>query len=143
MALALGVGAAVPDEFIAARFQGIDDTRRIIENGGVDQVSCRQVQFIEQVEAAPDANPVAVISPGKSSGIRCRACHGQEVTFTRAECEVFDVETEIDRQPLPVRPAIVRTVDDWRIGVAIMIRKLHIRTPAFCGLAAGATGVIE
>ena len=87
----------MPNEFIAACFQSIDDTGRIIENRGVDQVSCRQVQFIEQVEATPNANPVAVISPGKSSGIRCRACHGQEVTFARAECEVFDVEAEIYR----------------------------------------------
>ena len=29
------------------------------------------------------------------------------------------------------------------LGKPDMIRKLHIRTPAFCGLAAGATGVIE
>src|SRR5258707_9106386 len=64
VAMTFRVGAAMPNEFITARFQCIDDARRIVENRGVDQMSRGEVQFIEQFEAAPNANPVAVITPG-------------------------------------------------------------------------------
>ena len=60
---------------------------------------------------------------------QCGACYRQEVPLARAEREMLDVKAEIDRQPLSVRPAVVRTVDDRRIGVAIMIRKLHVGIP--------------
>jgi hypothetical protein len=57
------------------------------------------------------------------------------MTFARAEREVFDVEAEIDRQPLSVWPGVVRTVNDRRISIAIMIWKLHIGIPAKLGSA--------
>src|SRR3981081_2019728 len=135
MAMALRVGAAMPNEFIAARFQGVDDAGRIVENRRVDQVSRREVQFIEQFEAAPNANPIAVIAPGEGPWVWRRSCYGQEMTFARAEREVFDVEAEIDRQPLSVRPGVVWTVNDRRISIAIMIGKLHIGIPAKLGSA--------
>jgi len=125
----------MPNEFITARFQCVDDTGRIVENRRVDQVSRREVQFIEQCEAAPNANPVAVISPGEGPGVWSRSCYGQEMTIACAEREVFDVEAEIDRQPLSVWPGVVRTVNDRRISIAIMIWKLHIGIPAKLGSA--------
>src|SRR5262249_17358193 len=57
------------------------------------------------------------------------------MTFARAEREVFDVEAEIYRQPLSIRPGVVRTVNDRRISIAIMIWKLHIGIPAKLGSA--------
>src|ERR1700676_4438438 len=57
------------------------------------------------------------------------------MTFARTEREVFDVEAEIDRQPLSVWPGVVRTVNDRRISIAIMIWKLHIGIPAKLGSA--------
>jgi hypothetical protein len=57
------------------------------------------------------------------------------MTVAGAEREVFDVEAEIDRQPLSVRPGVVRTVNDRRISIAIMIWKLHIGIPAKLGSA--------
>ena len=68
VAVPLGVGAAVTDEFVAARLQCVDDPRRVVEHGRVDEVRRRQVEFVEQVEAAPDADPVAVIAPGEGRG---------------------------------------------------------------------------
>src|ERR1700680_4387589 len=133
--MTLRVGAAMPNEFIAARFQGVDDAGRIVENRRVDQVSRREVQFIEQFEAAPNANPIAVIAPGEGTWVWRRPCYGQEMTFARAEREVFDVEAEIDRQPLSFWPGVVRPVNDRRISIAIMIRKLHIGIPAKLGSA--------
>src|SRR6266436_2132972 len=135
VAMTLRVGAAMPNEFVAARFQCVGDTGRIVENRRVDQVSRRKIQFIEQFEAAPNANPVAVIAPGEGPGVRSRSCYGQKMTFARAEGEVFDVEAEIDRQPLAIWPGVVRTVNDRRISIAIMIWKLHIGIPAKPGSA--------
>jgi hypothetical protein len=57
------------------------------------------------------------------------------MTFACAEGEVFDVEAEMDRQPLSVRPGVVRTVNDRRVSIAIMIWKLHIGIPAKLGSA--------
>jgi hypothetical protein len=34
------------------------------------------------------------------------------MTFARAEGKMFDVEAEIDRQPLSVWPGVVRAVND-------------------------------
>jgi hypothetical protein len=48
---------------------------------------------------------------------------------------MVDVEAEIDRQPLSIWPGIVRTVDDRRISIAIMIWKLHSGIPARLGSA--------
>src|ERR1700730_16839463 len=123
--MTLRVGAAMPNEFIAARFQCVDDTGRIVENRRVDQVSRREVQFIEQFEAAPNANPVPVIVPGEGRGVWSCSCYGQEMTFARAEREVFDVEAEIDRQPLSVWPGVVRAVNYRRVSITIVIGKLH------------------
>jgi hypothetical protein len=58
----------------------------------------------------------------------------QQMAFARAEREVFDVEAEIDRQPLAVRPRIVRAVNNWGVGITIVIGKLHIDIPAKGGL---------
>jgi len=63
------------------------------------------------------------------------------MTFARAEREVFDVEAEIDRQPLAVRPGVVRAVNDRRVGITIVIGKLPkscwaratLRSAAACG----------
>src|SRR5262249_8885201 len=44
--------------------------------------------------------------------------------------KMFDVEAEIDRQPLSVRPGVVWAVNYRRVRIAIMIRKLHIDIPA-------------
>jgi hypothetical protein len=57
------------------------------------------------------------------------------MTFARAEREVFDVEAEIDRQPLSFWPGVVRPVNDRRISIAIMIWKLHVGIPAKLGSA--------
>ena len=53
--------------------------------------------------------------------------------LARAERKMFDVEAEIDREPLSVWSAIIRTVNDRRISIAIMIWKLHIGIPAKLG----------
>src|SRR6516165_992050 len=130
VAVALGVGAAMPDEFIAARLECIDDTGRIVEHCRVDEMGRRQVEFIEEFEAAPNADPVAVVPPGERPGVRSNSGHGQEMTFARTEREMFDVEAEIDREPLAVRPGVVRAVNDRRVSITIVIGKVHLGIPS-------------
>src|SRR6185437_14173074 len=71
-----------------------------------------------------------VIAPGEGAGIGRRARHGEQVPLAGAEREMLDVEAEIDREPLAVRPRIIRAVDDRRVRIAAVIGKLHVETPA-------------
>jgi hypothetical protein len=82
----------------------------------------------------PNADPVTVVSPGKRPSVRSNSRYGQQVTFACAEREVFDVEAEIDRQPLAVRPRVVRAVNDRRVSITIVIGKLRMGIPAKRGL---------
>jgi hypothetical protein len=84
-------------------------------------VRSRQVELVEQFQASPDADPVAVVAPGEGARIGRRAGHGEQMAIASAESEMLDVEAEIDRQPLALRPGIVLTFDDGRIGVAIVV----------------------
>ena len=115
-AMPLGIGAAVPDELVAARLQRIDDLRRVVEHRGVDQVRGRQVQFVEQLEAAPHAHAVAVVAPRKGARIGRRVGDGEQMALACAEGEMLDVEAEIDRESLAARPGVVRAFGDRRIG---------------------------
>src|SRR6516162_4728332 len=47
------------------------------------------------------------------------------MAFACAECEVFDVEAEIDREPLAVRPRVIRAINDRRVSITIVIGELH------------------
>ena len=108
-------------EFVAARPEGIDDLGGIVENRRIDQMCSRQIEFIEQLQAAPHAYTVAIVAPGKRTRIRWRVGYCEEVAFAGCEGEMFDIQTEIDGQSLAVGPRIVWSCDDWRIGVAIVI----------------------
>ena len=81
----------------------------------------RQVELVEQFEAAPHADPVAVVAPGEGARIGRRAGHGQQMAVARAEGEMLDVEAEIDREPLAVRPGVVLALGDRRVGVAVVV----------------------
>jgi hypothetical protein len=91
----------------------------------------RQVKFIEKFEEAPNADPVAVIAPGKRPSVRSNSRYRQQITLARTERKMFDVEAKIACQPLSVRPGVIRAVNNRRIRIAIMIWKLHIGIPAY------------
>src|SRR5262249_17647120 len=111
------------DELVAACLEGRHDLRGIVEYSGVDQVRRRQAEFVEQFEAAPHADPVAVVAPGKGPRIRRRIGDSQEMTLARAKGEVLDVQSEIKRQSLAARPGIVLALGDRRIDVTVVIRQ--------------------
>src|SRR5215468_10608712 len=123
LAMALGIGAAMADELVATRLQRRRDLRRVVEHRGVDQVGGRQVELVEQFQAAPHADAVAIVAPGEGARIGRRARHRQQVPIARAEGEMLDVEAEIDRQPLAAGPGIVRPLDDRGVGITIVIRQ--------------------
>ena len=104
-------------------FSAVDDLRRVVEHRGVDQVRRRQVELVEQFEAAPHADPVAVVAPGEGARIGRRVGDGQQMPLARAEGEMLDVEAEIDREPLAARPGIILALGDRRIGIAVVVRQ--------------------
>jgi hypothetical protein len=56
------------------------------------------------------------------------------MTLARAERKVFDIEAEIDCQPLAIWPRVVWAINDWRVSITIVIGKLHMGIPAKRGL---------
>ena len=75
-------------------------------------MTSRQFQFVEQFVHAPDANPVAVVAPGKSSGIRGREFVGHRMAQAGTKSKMLDVQRKINRQPLSIRKGIVRAFGD-------------------------------
>src|SRR5262249_49814594 len=101
--------------------QGGHDLRRVVEHRGVDQVRGRQVELVEQLQATPYTDTIAVVAPGEGARIGRRADHREQMAVSGAEGEMLDVEAELDREPLAVPPGIVRPFDDRRIGIAIVV----------------------
>ena len=114
-----------------------DDLRRVVEHGGVDQMRRRQVELVEQFQAAPHADPVAVVAPGKGARIGRRVGDGEQVALTCAESEMLDVQPEIDREPLAARPGIILALGDRRIGVAVVVRQAMV-----CGSSVVGSGEV-
>src|SRR5205807_2858189 len=62
--LPLGIGPAMPDEFVAAAADALDDVGAVFEHRRVDVMRAGQAELVEQIEVVPDPDPVAVIAPG-------------------------------------------------------------------------------
>ena len=76
--LALGIGAAVADIFVAAPVEPLDDVGAVLQHRRVDVVRAGQAELVEQVEIVPDARP----------GCRNRArrnCAGSAATAPRSD----------------------------------------------------------
>jgi hypothetical protein len=71
--LPFGIRPAVRDEFVAARFDPLDDLRALIKEQRIEVVRCGETQFVEQIEKIPLPDTVSVVAPRKISGrLRCR-----------------------------------------------------------------------
>ena len=121
----LGIGAAMTENVIAARFDLFDELRVMVANTAVQENRRRQFQIVQDFEQAPISDPVAVIAPGEVACGLLAAAIGRIHPDPGAEREMFDVQRHIERQPLPVRPGVVWPVDDRRIGIARMTWKLQ------------------
>jgi len=104
VALALGIGAAVPNHFIAARADLVGDLRIIFVQQRIDVVRRRQLELLEQIEQPPDADAVAVVAPGVVALLLRLAFLG------RIPAGAFAIGVDLDvgggaRMPAACRPA--------------------------------------
>src|SRR5687767_1976753 len=108
----------VADQLVAALYERLDHLRAVVVERGVDERADRELQVLEQLEAAPDADAIAVVAPGEIEDIGLRALGPQRGTQPGAELEVLDVEAQVDRQTPPARPVVVTPPRDGRVRVA-------------------------
>jgi hypothetical protein len=85
----------------------------VIVKRRVDERARRHVERIEQFDAAPRADAIAVLAPAVVQDVGLRRQRPQRRTQALAEREVLQVEAELDRKPSAVRPVV---------GIALMNR---------------------
>ena len=100
----LGIGAAVADHVVAARFDLVDDLRIVVADRAVEQDGGRQLELVENLEQAPVADAVAVVAPGIVARGLLAAAHRVHAD-AGAEREMLDVERDVEGEPLAARPA--------------------------------------
>ena len=121
IALALGVGAAVTDDLVAALADAVADLRVVLVEQRIDVVCRRQLELLEQVEQAPDADSVAVVAPGIIALLLRLALLGRIPAGALAIGVDLDIGGDAERQPLAAGPGIVLALADDRIVVAIVL----------------------
>src|SRR5215510_14788752 len=80
----------------------------------------RQIQLLEQIEHAPDADPVAVVTPGVIALLLRLALLCRIPARALAIGIDLDIGRDAKGQPLAVGPGIVLALTDDRIFIAIM-----------------------
>ena len=123
--LALGIGTAVADKFVAPRFETLADLGAGFQHGGVDIVRPGQRKFVEQIEVIPQPDTVAVIAPGVVALALRRRCSSRVAAEPGAKREILDIVVEDDSEPFALRPVIDRPLRDRHVVVTIMRGKLH------------------
>ncbi len=103
------------DEFVAARAKGFRKARRIDVNVRIDQHRGGRIQGVEQVDEPPGADAVAIVAPGVVQHIRLRTARREFGSEPLAECEVLEIDGDIDGESGAVGPAIFRTAADRQI----------------------------
>src|SRR6185437_9361409 len=71
------------------------------------------------------ADAVAVVAPGIIEHVGRRSTRSEFSAKPLAESEPFEIEADIDREPLAMRPVIAAALDDRRIGIAAMTGSGH------------------
>src|SRR6185312_12853699 len=71
---------------------------------------------------AEHADPVAVVAPGIIEHVRLAAAGHQLGAQTFAEGEPFEIDGNVEGEPLAARPVIGRPRGNRRIGVTAVIR---------------------
>src|SRR5262249_41684548 len=127
-----GIRAAVAENVIATRFDLLDDLGVVIANTTVQQDRRGQLQIVQDFEQAPISDSVAVVAPSEVSRRLLAGAVGGIHANAGAEREVFDIERHVERQPLSIGPRIVPPLDDRRIGVPRMSRKLQHSSSPCC-----------
>jgi hypothetical protein len=109
---------AVADQLVAALDVRLHHFRAVVVERGVDQRADRDLQCVEQLQAAPHADAVAVVAPGMVEHVGLGALRAERGAEAGAEVEVLDVEADVDREALPARASGSRAPVDGRIRIA-------------------------
>src|SRR5258706_6981141 len=108
----------VPDQLVAALDVRLDDLGAVVVERGVDERADRELERLEQLEAAPDADAVAVVAPRVIEDVGLGALRPERGAEAGAEVEVLDVEADVDLEALPAGPVVVSPAVDRGIRVA-------------------------
>src|SRR5262249_182609 len=122
---------AVPDEFIAPPIEPLDNVRTSFEYGRIDIVGAGQPVLVEQVQVVPEANAVAIVTPGIVAVV-LRSWRARPVGPEPApKGKVFDVVAKGNREPGAFGPFVLRPLVDRHVVVTAMARELHESLPPF------------
>jgi hypothetical protein len=121
------------NQLVAAPGKGGDQLGAVVIERRVDQFAGGQGQLVEQFQAAPGADAVAVFTPAVVQYIELRRGGADSGAQAFGECEMLKVKADVDRQPGPVGPAVVRPRRDGALVKATAVgqgcQELHCRVP--------------
>ena len=130
-------------EFVAARDAGRDEFRAVVIERSVDQRRCGKGEVVEEFEAAPCADPVAIFAPSVIEHVGLGRGGADVRAHALAEGEMLDVEADVDRKARAVGPAIIGAPRDRAIveppvcGQRPGVRGAHQAAPCARRIVAG------
>ena len=112
VALSLRIAVAVADELVATQLHRAKQFGAVVVQSRVDQGPGGQTKRVEQFEASPRADAVAVFAPAMVQHIGLGGRGTDASAQTVAESEVFEVEAEVHGKAGAVWPAVVLSPGD-------------------------------
>ena len=76
--------------------------------------------LVEKLNQTPDTDTVAIVAPGIVEDIRRRTAGAELGAKPFAECEMLEIEADIDGKPPSLRPTEIRPVPNCAVTVAPM-----------------------
>src|SRR5262245_6373093 len=126
------------DDLVAARADAVADLWMVLVEQRVDVVGSGQLELLEQVEQAPDADAVAVVAPGVVALLLRLALLRGIPAGALAIGVDLDVGGHAERQALAAGPGIVLALADDRIVVAVVLgERQHQRSPSVVSACPG------
>src|SRR5262249_7723659 len=105
----------MPDKFVTAPPQPLNDVGARFEDHRVDVMCSRQAKLVEEVQIMPKADAIAVVAPRKIAvtlgGRNSRGIAAEP----RTKGEIFDVAADSDGEPGALRPLILRSLVDRHV----------------------------
>ena len=104
----------------------LDHIRIIFADEAVQKDRGGQLELVQSPENPPNTDAQAVIAPGEIA--LCLRAVGAQIRLVASaghEREVFDVQCDIERQPLAVGPSEIAPLFDGGIVVAIVLGQLQ------------------
>ena len=115
--LHIRVGDAVAQDLVAALPESLRNVGAVLVDAEIHLGFDRDVEGVEQLEQAPDADPIAVIAP-REDAVAVRLVRRRDGrALALAEAELLYVDGDIDGKTSPVRPVVDRAGGDVGIGI--------------------------